>query len=310
MKSILACVIVLTGLWASGDSAAANGNADRKSGGIADDKKDCPVCPAMVKVPTGTFRMGSPADEPGRDKTEGPVPYRIRIDHQLWMGKYEITYGEYLAFLSDIGRRGREDRPWFKTKSEDPDSRIMKRGNRYVIESGYDRHPIMNVSWYGAKAYTDWLRRKTDRPYRLPTEAEWEYVARAGTTTPFTTGQHITTDQANFDGNYTYNGSSKGTHRGKTTPVGTFKPNDFGLYDMHGNVREWTADCYDRAAYKTHDAYPKMVGKWRDSCLRAFRGGAWYYVPRYLRSAVRSRSTADNRNKGFGFRVAQSDFTP
>lgn len=306
MKPIFLYLIVLTGLWISSKSDAANSDSRR----VFDDKKDCAICPAIVEVPKGDFQMGSPTHEPGRDKVEGPVMYRVRIDHQLWMGKYETTYGEYVAFLNDIGRRGSEDEPWFKTKSEDPDSHIMKRGNRYIVESGYERYPIMNVSWYGAKAYTDWLSRKTDQPYRLPTEAEWEYVARAGTTTPFTTGERITTDQANFDGNYTYNGSSKGRHRGETTPVGTFKPNDFGLYDVHGNVREWTADCYDEAAYKTHQSYPKMVGKWRASCLRAFRGGSWYYVPRYLRSAVRSRSTPDNRNKGFGFRVARSVFKP
>jgi formylglycine-generating enzyme required for sulfatase activity len=163
---------------------------------------------------------------------------------------------------------------------------------------------VINVSWDDAQKYVSWLSQKTGAEYRLLSEAEWEYAARAGTTTAFSTGKTITTDQANFDGSYTYNGSRKGKNRGKTVEVGSFAPNEFGLYDMHGNVSEWTEDCY-------HDSYQgapsDAVALTTGSCnYRVDRGGSWINVPRYLRSAIRGRSSSGFRDNYLGFRLARA----
>jgi formylglycine-generating enzyme required for sulfatase activity len=171
---------------------------------------------------------------------------------------------------------------------------------------GRGRRPAVNVSWNDARAYVKWLSGKTGEDYRLLTEAEWEYVARAGTTTPFSFGSTISTDQANYNGDYTYKGGSKGEYRGKTMPVGSFRANAFGLHDVHGNVWEWVADCYEEDAYKTHGFYPAMVGSWQQSCNRVLRGGSWYSNPWSLRSADRSRKSPGYRNDNVGFRVART----
>ncbi|MEE8188740.1 MAG: formylglycine-generating enzyme family protein, partial [Kiloniellales bacterium] len=183
--------------------------------------KDCELCPEMVVIPAGSFMMGSPADEPIRGKNEGP-PRQVNIANPFAVGKFEVTFDEWDACVAADGC---------------DDDRLGDRG------WGRGRSPVILISWDDAKAYVDWLSENTGQPYRLPSEAEWEYVARAGTTTPFSTGQVITTDQANFNGTYTYNGSSKGAYRKKTTIVGSFPANAFGLHDVHGNVVEWVADC-------------------------------------------------------------------
>ena len=146
-----------------------------------------------------------------------------------------------------------------------------------------------------------WLSKKTGRQYRLLSEAEREYVTRAGTATPFWWGSSISTGQANYHGNYTYNGGSKGEYRGKTLPVNSFKPNPWGLYQVHGNVREWVEDCY-------HDSYsgaPSDGTAWTtgECKYRVLRGGSWDYFPRYLRAAYRSRYIPDDRFSIGGFRV-------
>ena len=171
--------------------------------------------PLMVVIPAGRFRMGSPADEPERSDNEGPQ-HEVRIAAPFAMGVYAVTFEDYERFCDDTKRGKPEDKGW-------------GRGSR----------PVINVSWEDAQDYCAWLSRQTGRNYRLPSEAEWEYACRAGTDTPFHFGPRITTDQANFDGNYTYNGSAKGEYRTQTVPVGSFPPNAFGLYDMHGNVWEW-----------------------------------------------------------------------
>jgi formylglycine-generating enzyme required for sulfatase activity len=164
---------------------------------------------------------------------------------------------------------------------------------------------VVNVSWDDAKEYVSWLGKKTDRAYRLLSEAEWEYAARAGTTTAFSTGRTITTDQANFDGNSTYGGSTKGVYREKTIEVGSLnKPNAFGLHDMHGNVWEWVEDCYQD---NYNDAPTDCSAKASVSCgFRVFRGGSWINGPRYLRSAERGRDRPIFRYYGLGFRVART----
>ena len=170
----------------------------------------------MAVVPAGTFRMGSPSQEEARDDDEGPV-HEVRIDEPFAVGVYEVTFSGWEACVNGGGCGGCR-----------PTNHGWGRGNR----------PVINVSWEDAQAYVTWLSRKTGETYRRLSESEWEYVARAGTTTPFHFGTTISTDQANYDGNYTYGSGRKGRYREKTVPVGRFAANRFGLHDVHGNVRE------------------------------------------------------------------------
>ena len=188
------------------------------------------------------------------------------------MGVYALTFEEY-------------DRYCERTKREKPGDLGWGRANR----------PVINVSWNDAQAYCAWLTEQTGRAYRLPSEAQWEYACRAGTTTPFHFGARITTDQANFDGNYTYNGSAKGEYREQTVPVGSFPPNAFGLYDMHGNVWEWCQDAW-HGNYK--DA-PTDGSAWeaKGDLSRVLRGGSWSYNPRDCRAAYRYDSAPDYRGR-------------
>jgi len=184
--------------------------------------QDCPDCPEMVVVPPGQFMMGSPDTDPVRFRAEGPV-HRVTIPASFAAGKYEVTFEEWDACVSAGGCSHKPgDEGW-----------------------GRVRHPVIFVNWNDAQEYVRWLSKKTGKTYRLLSEAEWEYVARAGTTTPYHTGEQISTSQANYDGNYTYNGSSKGETRERTIPVGSFGANQFGLHDVHGNVREWVQDCWN-----------------------------------------------------------------
>ncbi len=244
--------------------------------------KDCSVCPEMIVVPSGSFTMGSPSSEVGRKDTESPQR-QVRFTRPFAVGVYEVTFEEWDACVNAGGCN-----------------------NSYPIDQNWGRgnRPVINVSWNDAQAYIRWLSERTGKHYRLLSESEWEYVARAGTTTPFHFGATISTDQANYNGNYTYNTGHKGLFRKKTLPVGTLSPNQFGLYDMHGNVIEWTQDCWN-------DSYNRISsnGATREygNCgFRVIRGGSWYNEPRYLRSANRGRGTREIRNAYIGFRVART----
>lgn len=248
--------------------------------------KDCADCPEMVVVPAGSFTMGSPASEKERSGDEGPQR-RVTFARPFAVGKFEATFAEWDACVADGGCNGYR-----------PSDSGWGRGNR----------PAINVSWDDAKAYVGWLSRKAGKTYRLLSEAEWEYAARAGTTTPFSTGATITTDQANFDGNSTYNGSRKGQYRQKTEPVDSFAPNPWGLYQVHGNVWEWTEDCWN-ASYA---GAPADGAAWTggDCSGRVLRGGSWFNDPGFLRSAFRFRDTFDLRDDHLGFRVARTLLAP
>jgi formylglycine-generating enzyme required for sulfatase activity len=247
-----------------------------------DEFQDCDACPQMVVVPAGSLLMGSPASETDRGNDEGPQ-HTVSIAKPFAVGKFEVTFSEWDACVADGGcnnyRPG--DEGW-----------------------GRGRRPVIHVSWDDARAYVAWLARKTDKGYRLLSEAEWEYAARAETVTPFYTGQTITTDQANFDGNYTYGGSRKGSYREQTVSVGTFAANAFGLHDMHGKVWEWVEDCWD-------DSYASAPGegsaRTTGNCSqRVLRGGSWYDEPWGLRSDNRIRLIAGSRSISSGFRVART----
>ena len=244
--------------------------------------KDCSVCPEMIVVPSGSFTMGSLSSEIGRKDTESPQR-RVRFTRPFAVGVYEVTFEEWDACVNAGGCN-----------------------NSYPIDQGWGRgnRPVINVSWNDVQTYIQWLSERTGKNYRLLSESEWEYVARAGTTTPFHFGATISTDQANYNGNYTYNNGHKGLFRKKTLPVGTLSPNQFGLYDMHGNVIEWTQDCWN-------DSYQRIsrsgaTREYGDCDFRVLRGGSWYNEPRFLRSANRGRSTLKIRNSYIGFRVART----
>ena len=168
-----------------------------------------------VQIPAGSFIMGSPNNEAERLSIEGPQT--VVSLSAFKMSKYEITFAQYDAFCNATGRAKPDDGGW-------------GRGNR----------PVVNVSWDDAVAFAAWM----GPGYRLPTEAEWEYACRAGTTTPFNTGSCLSTSQANYSGTFFYSGCSAGSDLGSTQPVGSYAPNAWGLYDMHGNVKEWCSDWY------------------------------------------------------------------
>ena len=229
--------------------------------------RDCAECPELVILPAGSYMMGSPPGEKERHDDEGPR-HRVRISRPFAVGRYEVTFSEWEACRRAGGcSRGPGDAGW-------------GRGNR----------PVINVGWTDARKYVRWLSRKTGKRYRLSSESEWEYAARAGTTGPFHHGSTISTEQANYDGDYAYGSGRKGRHRGRTTPVGSFPPNGFGLYDVHGNVSEWVEDC-------RHDDYsgaPSDGSAWIRSgnCRhRVLRGGSWCDRPGFVRSAYRYRHT-------------------
>lgn len=230
--------------------------------------------------------MGSPQGEAERSAEEGPE-HRVTLKYDLAVGRYEVTFAEWDACVADGGcTHMPRDAGW-----------------------GRGRHPVINIAWNDVvEQYLPWLSKKTGHAYRLLTEAEWEYCARAGTASAFSTGVSIGTDAANFDGTSTYQGSPKGLYRQRTLEVGSFPPNGFGLYDMHGNVREWVQDCFVDS-YTNAPADGSAVPS-TEACARVVRGGAWIDSPRALRSAYRSYAPPDSRFIYRGFRVARPGTSP
>jgi formylglycine-generating enzyme required for sulfatase activity len=244
--------------------------------------KECTNCPVMTVVPAGSFVMGSPETELGRKDTESPQ-HKVTFAKKFAVGRFSVTFDEWDACVADGGCNGYS-----------PPDQGWGRGTR----------PVINVSWNEAQTYLAWLSRKTGKTYRLPSEAEREYVTRAATTTPFWWGSSISTTQANYNGNYTYgDDGARGEFRNESEPVDTFAPNPWGLYQVHGNVSEWTQDCW-------HDNYtdaPTDGTAWLspDCKLRVRRGGSIGSPPFILRSAFRLSNPAANRQPFLGFRVAR-----
>jgi formylglycine-generating enzyme required for sulfatase activity len=247
---------------------------------------DCPGCPSMVVVPAGSFVMGSPETEVGRRKYEGPQR-TVTIGSPFAVGRFEVTSDEWGACVADGGC----------------DRDVPKEG--YSSYGDTSKKPMVNVTWGDAQAYVSWLTRKTGQPYRLLSEAEWEYAARAGTTTPFSFGSTISTSQANYNNYYTYGTGVKGEYRPKeTTEVGSFPPNAWRLYEMHGNASEWTQDCWN----KNYRRAPNDGSAWTtgDCSMRVIRGGMWDSDPELIRSAHRGYSGASDRIRSIAFRVART----
>jgi formylglycine-generating enzyme required for sulfatase activity len=239
----------------------------------------------MVSIPGGTFLMGSPNSESGREDTESPQ-HGVTVQ-PFFMGKYAVTQAQWkvVAALPKVNR------------DLNPDPSEFKGANR----------PVENVSWDDAMEFCARLSKKTGRDYRLPSEAEWEYACRAGTTTPFHFGETITPDLANYNGNYTSASGPKGKYRQETTPVGSFPPNAFGLYDMHGNVWEWCADpWHPNYSDAPSDGSVWNSGKNEDRRYRLQRGGSWLHCLWDCRAACRVGVGPVFRNGCFGFRAVVS----
>jgi formylglycine-generating enzyme required for sulfatase activity len=228
----------------------------------------------MVYIPGGTFMMGSPATEAGRSETESPQ-HQVTVS-AFYAGKYPITQAQYEVVMGYHP------------------SRFMGK-----------KLPVETVTWNKAVEFCQKLSEKTGKIYRLLSEAEWEYACRAGTTTPFYFGNTITTDLANYDGYSPYGAAPKGRSRGRTMDVGSFGPNAFGLYDMHGQVWEW---CSDKC-HHNYDGAPTDGSSWESETtyeIRVLRGGWWDYYAVYCRAASRKSCSAGFAlsYNGCGFRVA------
>ncbi|MBD2116517.1 MULTISPECIES: SUMF1/EgtB/PvdO family nonheme iron enzyme [Microcystis] len=240
----------------------------------------------MVAIPGGTFLMGSPANEKYSFDDERPQ-HEVNVP-PFFMGKYPITQAQWKAIASRTDLKVKQDLDlnpaYFKDR---PDS---------------DRRPVEQVNWYDAVEFCARLSKLTGGEYRLPSEAEWEYACRAGTTTPFYFGETITGELANYRASNTYAEEPKGEYRKETTPVGQFPPNAFGLYDMHGNIWEWCADTFQG----NYDGAPTDSSVWiengNDDCS-PLRGGSWSYYPYFCRSAYRYYTLRCVNYYYFGFRV-------
>jgi formylglycine-generating enzyme required for sulfatase activity len=252
--------------------------------------------PALVLLPAGRFQMGSPEHERKAAMKAGtPKGWLARelpqhwvgIDKPVAMGRYPVTVGEWRVFVQATGWLAGGEVDW-----EAP---------------GFAQtalHPVVGVNWYDARQYLDWLSEATGHRYRLPSEAEWEYACRAGTRTAFSFGDTISTEQANYDGNFVHNGGARGEFRRGTTPAGMFRPNAWGLCDMHGNVWEWVQD----AVHENYEGAPLDGSAWEeggDQARRILRGGSWLYHPRYLRAALRNGFSSGLSNDIVGFRVVR-----
>lgn len=226
----------------------------------------------LVRIAAGEFEMGSPADEAGREAQE--VLHRVRITHPYYLGATEVTQAQWAAV---VGTRP----SWFASCGGDC--------------------PVERVSWNDVQVFLRELGRISGLPFRLPTEAEWEYACRAGTASPFSTGATLSSAQANFDGRYPYPGSPPGSFVGRPTPAATYAPNRWGLFDLHGNVWEWCAD----------DFCPYADGPVSDpagSCaadLRVIRGGSWTFNADSARCAVRYTHRPQDKGPSLGFRLVR-----
>jgi sulfatase modifying factor 1 len=288
---------------------------------MAEPFRDCADCPEMVAIPAGGFGMGSPASEAGREEREGPL-HRVTLGRPFALAKYEVTVGEFRAFVQATN---------YRTDAENnvgnaegcfildtvPGGKNGYRSGHYWDNPGFNqgaRHPVVCVSWNDAKAYVKWLAEKTGKGYRLPSEAEWEYAARAGTTTARywgddpnqACGYANVADQSKGPGAYANGfGSKHECNDGNffAAPVGSYRANAFGLHDMLGNAWEWTEDC----ANPGYADAPSDGSAWTtgDCAKRVARGGGWGSRPGYVRAAYRSGSGATVRIDNFGFRPAR-----
>jgi formylglycine-generating enzyme required for sulfatase activity len=236
-------------------------------------------------IPAGSFIMGSPSSEEGRQATEGPQ-HSVTFSRPFAVGRFSVTHDEWNACLADGGCNGYQPPDWG-----------WARGQR----------PVTGISWNDAKTYLAWLSRKTGKPYRLLSEAEREYATRAGATTSFWWGSSISTGLANYNPIDLFGGGPINEYRMQTLPVDNFELNPWGLAQVHGNIWEWVEDCL----HETYTGAPSDGSAWTTgNCgsLMIRRGGSWFVFPQDLRSAKRGLGDANDRLTDVGFRVPRSIF--
>jgi formylglycine-generating enzyme required for sulfatase activity len=302
-------VLLIIGLLLPGPSAAqrcdgvevATASGERRCirPGGGDRFRDCADCPQMVVAPAGAFVMGSPATEPEREgERETQIP--VQIERPFAIGAFAVTRSEFAAFVAATNY-ALDQGCYFWTGTT-----WEERSDRSWRSPGFaqdDGHPVTCVDLKAARDYASWLSSKTGKRYRLPSETEREYVARAGTDTPFWSGNSISTDAANYNGTMPSPLGRKGEWRQTTVRVDSFAPNPWGLYNVHGNVWEWTNDCWNESNNgNLQDGSFRATG---DCTWRVVRGGAWNYSPSYLRSAYRYWNLPHNRSSVQGFRIAR-----
>jgi formylglycine-generating enzyme required for sulfatase activity len=225
----------------------------------------------FVWIPPGSFMMGSPKEEKERQPSPGETQHKVTLTKGFYMGVYTVTQEQWKEIT----------------------------GNNPNHFKGEKNLPVDSVSWDDCQGFIKKLREKDKKLYRLPTEAEWEFSCRAGTTTPFHFGETISTDLANYNCEFVYGDGKKGTYRKKTTPVGSFPANAWGLHDMHGNVWQWCQDW--SGVYPQKDVVDPQGPEKAE--LRVLRGGSWHSLPQNCRSACRLGSGPGNRINHLGFRL-------
>jgi formylglycine-generating enzyme required for sulfatase activity len=320
-------VVILFGLCFSAQSAA--GQPQLHGTQTVDPKhpnsfRDCPECPEMVRIPTGAFLMGAGNTDTKGFIDEGPQ-HRVSLKG-FSISKFDITRGEWKTFVEATSRATSQGCGY----SGLPKEERSKASWQYVGFPQDDRHPVVCVTFQDAIDYASWLSKRTGRTYRLLSEAEWEYAARAGTTTTFPWGSGASHESANYGGE---DSPGPGLAQGRdewvgTSPVGSFPPNAFGLFDVNGNVMQWVQDCFsnaytttpmDGSAYEADLPLAKMTGNLSfmngtNSCsYRMLRGGDWGDPPSMIRSAFRNfapskgQTLATYRSAGLGIRIARSE---
>ena len=264
----------------------------------------------LIEIPAGSFLMGSPPEEPGRSDDEGPQ-HEVKLA-SFFMSHTPITQAQWREVA---GWQPLPAERWGQDLNPDPSHFYNREGQAegevrlFEAEANTDNRPVENVSWLDAMEFCNRLSQRTGRTYSLPSEAQWEYACRAGTTTPFHFGDTISPELANYRGDVAYADGPQGVYREQTTPVAMFPANAWGLHDMHANVWEWCLDEW-------HDSYegaPTDGRAWVDAAegekskesvkTKLLRGGSWYSDPRFCRSACRDRNLPDDAGSYVGFRV-------
>uniref|UniRef100_UPI0035CB2688 formylglycine-generating enzyme family protein n=1 Tax=uncultured Sphingomonas sp. TaxID=158754 RepID=UPI0035CB2688 len=299
LRYVAAAVLLLT-------SSSVPAQAPQPRASALETFRDCAICSPMIVVPAGHFTMGSPTTEPGHKPDEEPQTSVTVTSFAL--GETDVTVGQWRSFVKATGHPDGLGCAY----SGLPREEAGKASWRHLGFAQGDDEPVVCVSWNEAQSYVRWLSATTGRAYRLPTEAEWEYAARAGKSSVYPWGDTASHDWANYGSDTCCTPATGGRDRWTyTSPVRSFPPNAFGLYDMIGNAWQWTQDCYV-ASYGGRPADGKAVE--RTPCqFRTARGGTWGDTPALTRSGARNyappprMTVAEYRSAGFGFRVATSD---
>ena len=266
--------------------------------------RDCDDCPEMVAVPAGTFTMGSPASEQGRYDREGPA-HQVEIAAPFAIGVYEVTHGEYATFVRETNHASGADSCMVNEGTGWEDQ--VGRNWRNLAFPQTSRHPAVCISWDDAQAFVSWLSQRTGMSYRLPSAAEWEHAARAGTNTPWYWGagtgiQCAYANAADLATDFPWRIECDDGNA-RTSLIGSFQPNAFGLFDMLGNAWEWVQDCFNWS----YEGAPADGSAWEsgDCSGRVMRGASWASTSTYLRAAHRGGERAAFRSDYTGFRVAR-----